>query len=174
MYGKTLGNGYAITAVVGKREIMEAAQKTFISSTFWTERIGPSAAIASLEIMKKERSWERISSIGEIIQKNWKLISERQKVGIKIQGIPALSTFTFEHSDHLKFKTFLSQELLKNGYLGTTAFYSSISHSDKILVRYFQVLEEIFYEISKCVNGSSEIDSMLKYPVAHSGFRRLN
>ena len=49
MYGKTLGNGYAITAVVGKREIMEAAQKTFISSTFWTERIGPSAAIASLK-----------------------------------------------------------------------------------------------------------------------------
>ena len=57
---------------------------------------------------------------------------------------------------------------------GLQRFYSSISHSDKILVRYFQVLEEIFYEISKCVNGSSEIDSMLKYPVAHSGFRRLN
>ena len=132
---------------------MEAAQRLFISSTFWTERIGPSAAIASLEIMKKERSWERISSIiGEIIQKNWKLISERQKVGIKIQGIPALSTFTFEHSDHLKFKTFLSQELL-NGYLGTTAFYSIVSHSDKILVRYFQVLEKkYFYEISKNVS----------------------
>ena len=44
-----------ITAVVGKREIMEAAQKTFISSTFWTERIGPSAAIASFEIMKKRK-----------------------------------------------------------------------------------------------------------------------
>ena len=50
IYGKTLGNGYAITAVVGKTEIMEAAQKTFIGSTFWTERIGPAAAIASLKV----------------------------------------------------------------------------------------------------------------------------
>jgi glutamate-1-semialdehyde 2,1-aminomutase len=45
MFGKTIGNGYALTAVVGRREVMEAAQKTFISSTFWTERIGPTAAL---------------------------------------------------------------------------------------------------------------------------------
>ena len=52
IYGKTLGNGYAINAIVGKRSVMEAAQKTFISSTFWTERIGPTAALKTLEIMK--------------------------------------------------------------------------------------------------------------------------
>ena len=46
MFGKALGNGYAITATIGRREIMEAAQCTFISSTFWTERIGPTAALS--------------------------------------------------------------------------------------------------------------------------------
>ena len=51
---ETLGNGYAITAVIGKREIMEAAQSTFISSTFWTERIGPSAALKTLEVMERD------------------------------------------------------------------------------------------------------------------------
>ena len=51
MLGKTLGNGYAITAVLGKKDIMSAAQETFISSTFWTERIGPTAALKTLEIM---------------------------------------------------------------------------------------------------------------------------
>ena len=40
IFGKALGNGYAITAVVGRKEVMEVAQSTFISSTFWTERIG--------------------------------------------------------------------------------------------------------------------------------------
>ena len=53
LFGKALGNGYAINAIVGKKEIMEECQKTFISSTFWTERIGPSAAIKTIEIMKK-------------------------------------------------------------------------------------------------------------------------
>ena len=53
-FGKTLGNGYAITAVIGRREVMEAAQTTFISSTFWTERIGPTAALAALAAMKTE------------------------------------------------------------------------------------------------------------------------
>ena len=126
MYGKTLGNGYAITVRVGREKLWKQ-HKDFYKQYFLDRENRSICSYSLLEIMKKERSWERISSIGEIIQKNWKLISERQKVGIKIQGIPALSTFTFEHSDHLKFKTFLSQELLKNGYLGTT----------KILLQYF-------------------------------------
>ena len=64
MFGKALGNGYAITAVIGKREVMEAAQTTFISSTFWTERIGPSAALKTLEVMEREKSWKQISNTG--------------------------------------------------------------------------------------------------------------
>ena len=63
VFGKTIANGYALTAVVGKREIMEAAQTTFISSTFWTERIGPTAALKALEVIERERSWERITAI---------------------------------------------------------------------------------------------------------------
>ena len=55
MFGKALGNGYGITATIGKREVMEAAQTTFISSTFWTERIGPTAAL------KPWRSWNGLS-----------------------------------------------------------------------------------------------------------------
>ena len=70
MYGKTLGNGYAITAVVGKKSVMEAAQKTFISSTFWTERIGPSAALKTLEIMEREKSWEKITTLGNYMRKS--------------------------------------------------------------------------------------------------------
>ena len=53
IFGKALGNGYAITAIIGKKEIMEAAQNTFISSTFWTERIGPTAGLKTLEVMNK-------------------------------------------------------------------------------------------------------------------------
>jgi glutamate-1-semialdehyde aminotransferase len=174
MYGKTLGNGYAITAVVGKKEVMEAAQKTFISSTFWTERIGPSAALKSLEVMEKEKSWEIISSIGKKIQNNWKKIANNYKIDIEVNGIPALSTFKFNHSSNLEFKTFLTQEFLERGYLGSTSFYASIAHNDEIMKKYFEVFDEIFFQISKCINGEILINDILKYPVSHSGFKRLN
>ena len=58
IFGKALGNGYAITSVIGKRNIMDAAQSTFISSTF-DERIGPIAALETLKWMEYEKSWEQ-------------------------------------------------------------------------------------------------------------------
>ncbi len=174
MYGKTLGNGYAITAVVGKKEVMEYAQKTFISSTFWTERIGPAAALKSLEIMEKEKSWEKITKSGEEVQKKWKEIAEKHNVDIKIKGIPALSTFNFNYTKSLEFKTFLTQEFLKKGYLGTTSFYTSLAHTDTIIKKYFEVFEEIIFEISNCIQKEKDISKMLKYSPSHGGFNRLN
>ncbi len=64
MFGKALGNGYAVTAVIGKREVMQAAEKSFISSTFWTERIGSTAGVATLKVMEKEKSWKQITKNG--------------------------------------------------------------------------------------------------------------
>ena len=71
IFGKALGNGYAITAVVGRRKLWRLAQSTFISSTFWTERIGPAAALKTLEVMEKTQSWRLITDIGESIRKRW-------------------------------------------------------------------------------------------------------
>ena len=68
IFGKALGNGYAITAVLGK-EIMQTAQETFISSTFWTERIGPTAALKTLEIMQKTESYKKITNLGIYLKK---------------------------------------------------------------------------------------------------------
>jgi glutamate-1-semialdehyde 2,1-aminomutase len=90
MFGKALGNGYAITALIGKSEIMEEAQSTFISSTFWTERIGPTAALKTLEVMKKEKSWEKITKIGVKIAEIWKKLAQKYHLSISIYGLPAL------------------------------------------------------------------------------------
>ena len=68
-FGKALGNGYGITAIIGKREIMDYAQSSFISSTFWSERSGPVAANKTLDIMEKTKSWETITEIGSEVQK---------------------------------------------------------------------------------------------------------
>ena len=77
MFGKALGNGYAITSIIGRRAVMEAAQSTFISSTFWTERIGPTAALKTLEVMERERSWQTITAIGLELRRGWRELADR-------------------------------------------------------------------------------------------------
>ena len=174
MFGKTIGNGYALTAVVGKKSVMQAAQSTFISSTFWTERIGPTAALATLKIMKREKSWETITSTGLKMQKGWKNLANLHKLDITVSGIPAMTTYNFNSKSALKYKTLITQEMLKKGFLASTNFYASTQHNDKHLNAYFEALDEIYATISKCESDSLNIDELLDGPICHSGFSRLN
>lgn len=174
MYGKTLGNGYAITAVVGKKSVMEAAQKSFISSTFWTERIGPSAALATLEVMEKIKSWEIITKIGVKMQKGWSDLAKSNNLDITISGLPPITNYRFNSSHMLEYKTFVTQEMLKKGFLASTNFYACIDHSDDLMNLYFDSLNEVFQIIRKCESEELNILDLLEGPVCHSGFERLN
>ena len=77
IFGKAMGNGYAITAVIGKKKIMDVAEKSFISSTFWTERAGFTAAIKTIEIMKRTNSKKIIIQKGKKIKKIWEKIIKK-------------------------------------------------------------------------------------------------
>ena len=59
-----------------EKKIMKNSQKTFISSTFWTEKIGPAAAIATLKTMKKMKSWKIIDDKGKFIINIWNELSK--------------------------------------------------------------------------------------------------
>jgi glutamate-1-semialdehyde aminotransferase len=171
MLGKALGNGYAINGIIGKEYLMEKVNECFISSTFWTERIGPTAALATLEEMERITSWEVINGIGIRIKAKWKNLSNKYNVPIDIYGLNALATFTFKE-DHLLNKTFLTKFMLDYGYLASTIFYSSTSHSNNILEGFFNTLEECFLKIKKLSN-----EEKLKYvggEISQSGFKRLN
>lgn len=174
VFGKTLGNGYAVTAVIGRREIMEAAQTTFISSTFWTERIGPSAAVKTLQVMERETSWEQITEIGKTIVTRWEELATRHSLPIKINGLASMAGFAFESVSALKYKTFITQEMLKQGYLATTAVYTCTEHTPGILDGYFEEIDPIMGLIRECETGTRSIDDLLDGPVCHSGFSRLN
>jgi len=173
MFGKALGNGYAITAVIGKRNVMDAAQNTFISSTFWTERIGPTAALKTLEVMEREKSWESITAIGSDIISRWKLLAERKDLAINCSGIPALASFSFESPNALAYKTLITQELLANGFLAGTSIYVSTAHTEEKIAEYFFHLDKVFDLIRDCESGL-DVLSLLNGPVCNSGFKRLN
>jgi glutamate-1-semialdehyde 2,1-aminomutase len=172
-FGKTLGNGYAITAVIGRRPVMEAAQTTFISSSFWTERIGPAAALKTLEVMERERSWETITATGKTIRAGWQRLADEAGIGIDHWGQDALCGFTIR-SDHAQaYKTLVTQEMLAKGYLAGNSVYSSTAHTPDIVDRFFEELAPVFRLIRECEDGR-DVMALLKGPVAHSGFKRLN
>jgi glutamate-1-semialdehyde 2,1-aminomutase len=174
LFGKALGNGYSISAVVGRQEIMEAAQSTFISSTFWTERIGPAAGLKTLEVMERVKSWETITDTGLSIGERWKRIGKVHDLPIEIGGLPAFINFSILSNNWLQYKTFITQEMLKHGFLASNTIYACIEHTPELINNYFERIEPIFAMIRECEEGKMNIESLLEGPVCHSGFSRLN
>lgn len=173
MFGKALGNGYGITATIGRREIMEAAQSTFISSTFWTERIGPTAALKTLEVMERVKSWETITQTGLNIRAGWQQLADKHGLKIDHWGLPALTGYTFKSANALAYKTLITQEMLAKGYLASNCVYVSTEHTQEVVNGYFDALAPLFATIKECEEGS-DVLSLLKGPVCHGGFKRLN
>ena len=172
VFGKALGNGYAITALIGKKEIMKEAQKTFISSTFWTERIGYVAGLASLSEMKKTQSWKIITQNGSYIKKLWQQIANNNNLKINIGGLDALPIFNFDNRN-LEYKTLIIQEMLKKNYLVSNVIFLSILHNKKFIDKYISYLDKVFKLIKKCEEGES-LKKYLKHKVCFSPFDRLN
>jgi glutamate-1-semialdehyde 2,1-aminomutase len=173
MFGKALGNGYAITATIGQRSVMEAAQSTFISSTFWTERIGPTAALKTLEVMEREHSWQRVTATGLELRQQWQILADRHGLAITHSGLPALTGFAFQSPKALEYKTLITQEMLKKGYLAATSCYVSLAHTPDVIESYLAALDSVFSLIAECEDGRP-VEELLEGPVCHNGFRRLN
>jgi len=173
MFGKALGNGYAITAAIGRREVMEAAQGTFISSTFWTERIGPTAGLKTLEVMERVKSWDVITKTGRDITARWLALAQKHGLSITTTGLPSLTGYSFAGPNALAYKTLVTQEMLAKGYLAATSVYVCTEHTPDVVDGYFQALAPIFATIRECEEGR-DVMSLLKGPVCHAGFKRLN
>ena len=173
VFGKALGNGYAVTAVIGRRAVMEAAQNSFISSTFWTERIGSAAALATLDVMEQTQSWEVITGIGVDITQRWRELAAKHGLEISTAGLPALTGFAFKGANAAAYKTLISQEMLERGYLAATSVYTCLAHTPDIVDGYFYALDPIFALIAECEAGR-DVSSLLRGPICHAGFKRLN
>ena len=172
VFGKTLGNGYAINAIIGTEEVMKSANTTFISSTFWTERIGPAAALAALEAMEEEEAPARVHAIGMEVRSGWQVAAGRAGLDIEISGLPALSTYAISGYPAAAVKTFIVERMLARGYLAPPAFYASLSHTREIIQAYLTNLGEVFEALSEI--DPTDLSDFLVGGVAQSGFGRMN
>ena len=170
-FGKALGNGYAVNAVLGTESIMDYANSTFISSTFWTERIGAVAGLKTLEIMEKIKSWKTISSLGKKIKIKWEALAKKHKLKLIIQGLDALPRFDFDNKNNLYYKTFISQEFLKKKILASNSIYLCTEHNINMFNNYFNILDKVFFTINRSIEDRLDPAALLNGPVCMSGIR---
>jgi glutamate-1-semialdehyde aminotransferase len=172
VFGKAISNGYPMAVIIGKPEVMETAQDSFISSTYWTERIGPVAALATIKKLKRENIPEHLINIGKEVQEGWKKLSEKHDLNITVSGINPLGHFSFNYDNPLVLKTLFTQLLLENGFLATNAFYASYAHKKEHVEKYLEAVDVAFNFISKAIKEGNP-EKYLNGPICHAGFRRL-
>jgi len=172
VFAKAISNGYPMAAIIGVEDVMQAAQDTFISSTYWTERIGPIAALATIRKHQRCNVPEHLITIGKRIQSGWRSAADRHGLKISITGIPPLGHFSFEYKNGQAIRTLFTQMMLQKGFLATNAFYASYAHQDHHVESYLSAVDETFAFIAMAIERG-EVEKSLNGPVAHSGFYRL-
>lgn len=172
VFAKALGNGYPMAAVIGNSSVMQAAQKTFISSTNWTERIGPCAALATLKKHRELDAGKKLVSLGRAVQKGWLELAVRHGLELKVGGIAPLSHFSFETEQPQEVKAYFVQLMLARGFLASTLFYAMYAHTDENVSAYLVAADEAFGEIAAALAEGRVADRLRGEPAA-VGFGRL-
>jgi glutamate-1-semialdehyde aminotransferase len=172
VFAKAMSNGYPMGAIIGVGRVMQAAQMSFISSTYWTERIGPTAALATIRKFRAHNVSARLIEAGTRVQTGWKLAAERAGLRVHVSGIPPLSHISFEYPNGQAIGTLFTQLMLARGFLASKAFYASYAHQDEQIENYLDATSDVFADLVEAIRTQS-VEKELKGPVAHAGFHRL-
>ena len=174
VYGKALGNGFAISAVVGKKEVMDSAQNTFISSTMWTERVGFVAGLATLNKLTAFSVHKHLVEVGTHIGNGWSELAKKYELDISITDYKPLITFKLNYGEaNNPIATLFIQEMLKRGYLASTSLYVTYAHTIEIANKYLESVNEVFEIMSDAINNNKVLD-LLETEVRTDMFKRLN
>lgn len=172
VFSKALGNGYPIGAIIGKADVMQAAQKTFISSTNWTERIGPVAALATIRKHRERNVSEHLTRMGKLVREGWRRLSEKHGLPLSVGGLLPMSHFGFVHPENLSMKAYFIQLMIEQGLLASTLFYAMYPHTDDHVNAYLNAADSAFEKIARSVSQGN-ILALLKGVPSTVGFKRL-
>jgi len=172
VFSKALGNGYPIAAVIGRTDVMQSAQKTFISSTNWTERIGPTAAIAMIKKHKRVDAGKHLVWLGEQVQSGWKEMADKHGLAIEVGGMKPMSHFAFLNDKAQSMKAYFIQLMLEQGFLASNLYYAMYAHTDENVQDYFKAVDKAFGEIARSIE-QDDIDKKLIGKPSSIGFKRL-
>jgi len=168
VFAKSMANGYAMSAILGTEKVMQAAQSTFISSTNWTDRVGPAAALATLKKYQSTQADKHITDIGEKTKTILRDAAVKTGLSITVTGLPSLVAFAFNSEKSQELNTRFVIEMLRRGFLGFRQFKPSLAHGKAELAQYSIAVHEVF----KLIKDTPDSD-IISSSIAHTGFYRL-
>jgi glutamate-1-semialdehyde 2,1-aminomutase len=152
VFAKAMANGYAMAAIVGSQRVMNAAQSTFISSTNWTERIGPAAALATIRKHQRERVAQHLISLGYRVGRGWKEAAEKTGLRLEAGGLSSLIDFELDYPEANTLTTLFTQLMLDRGYLAFHQFKPSFAHTEEHVDSYLRNVTECFSLLAEAVD----------------------
>ncbi|MBM3497500.1 MAG: aminotransferase class III-fold pyridoxal phosphate-dependent enzyme [Armatimonadetes bacterium] len=174
-YAKTLSNGFALGAVVGRREVMECAADSFISSVYWAEATGLAAGLASVRAMREVDAAGQVRRRGEAFMAALRQIIADSTVPAECFGLPPFPFVLFRHATpetNLELSTLYMQEMAQRGIFAIGVNYFCVDHTDADLDQVLTAARETFGVLAQALD-SGDVKSFLECPVKQSGFRRL-
>ncbi len=176
VFAKALGNGHPMAAIIGRRRLMDAAQGTFISSTYWTEAVGPTAALATIRKLRSLNVVEHVTRIGERMRELWHDLGRRHGLPTQASGHAALLRLGFEHPQAAAIATLLSVRMIDRGLLVGGGFYPSYAHRDQHLDAFTSAADAVFPELAQALVDGDTHQRLARagVEVKHTGFGRLN
>lgn len=173
VFAKALGNGHPIGAVIGTAKAMSGVSRSFISSTYWTERVGPVAGLATIAKMEKSNAEKYVNDFGLKMMSTWVELGKKHQIKLRITSeIGCLSTFAFDYPNANAVRTLYTQLMLEKGFLAGCAIYPTLAHNEEILKKFTVAADEVFAQLSDIISGDM-VESSLHGPEAHTTFQRL-
>jgi glutamate-1-semialdehyde aminotransferase len=172
VFAKAMSNGYPMAAVIGRAEVMDAALRSFVSSTYWSERIGPAAALATIAKLRREDAPARLAAAGARMRTAWEQCAARHGLRIATTGIAAMPRFSFQHGDDSPYLAALfTQTMLDAGYLASGAFYATLAHDAAVLDAARAAVDASFAALAHALAGGT-LRTALRGPLPEAGMRR--
>jgi glutamate-1-semialdehyde 2,1-aminomutase len=173
VFAKAISNGYPMAAIIGRSEVMDAVERTFISSTYWTDRIGPVAALATIRKHQRDNVSVHLSTIGKAVQNMWAQAANEAGLSIRVYGIHPMSYFGFDSPDAQSMMTFYVQEMLKHGFLASNRFYANFAQQTEHVEKFGIAMRSVFRDIA-ALSRQGSLSTHLTGGISRPGFHRLN
>ena len=175
IFSKALGNGHPIGAIICNERCRDGIEKAFLSSTYWTERTGPAAALASIAKMERTKVSDHVRKMGERIMQLWHDAAEEVHLPLVLTSrFGCLASFAFNCPEANAVRTLYTQMMLDHDILAGVAVYPTLAHGEAEFQRFSMAVKDTFAKIAPIVaSGPEAVKAALRAPEAHCGFQRL-
>ena len=172
VFAKAISNGFPMGAIIGTRDTMQAAQESFISSTYWTEGTGPAAALATIRKLMRHDVPQHLARIGRSVEDGWRELGRKHGVPVLTPGRSELALIAFDHPEAAALTTLMTVRMLKQGFLAGAGFVATLAHEPRHVDAYLGALDEVFTELAIAIRDG-DIARRIGGDIKHSGFARL-